>query len=230
MHMKNNNEISLAQRSIKRTKLEKFIAVILHPSLLAGRIMRALPFFPFTTRMYFDGFKKPGYAYGVYRAALLAASLGIPEISALEFGVAQGTGFKELNEIAREVEKIFPVKIKVVGFDIGTGLPPVIDYRDIPYYWKTGDFTLEGKKIEGVVYGDVANTVKDFNGPPVGFVSFDLDVYSSTRSSSSKRIIFLASIATLMTPREFSPIAMIILGSFSPYGNSMKKIRKKLLQ
>src|SRR6185503_11087279 len=71
----------------------------------------------------------PPYAYGVFFAAQLAAALGIERISALELGVAGGRGLLALERIAAAVERRFPVRIDVYGFDTGEGMPEAQDYR-----------------------------------------------------------------------------------------------------
>jgi hypothetical protein len=81
------------------------------------------------------------------------------------------------------------VRIDVVGFDTGTGLPPLEDERDLPYAWRSGLFASDPEQIRAalrraqLVVGDVRDTVHGFlaeDGPPLGFVAFDLDLYSST--------------------------------------------------
>jgi hypothetical protein len=133
---------------------------------------------------------RPHFAYGVYSAAKQAKALGVPRISVIEFGCAGGNGLVALEEIARAVTLELNVEIDIFGFDIGEGLPRPLDYRDLPYAWKSGQFKMDIPKLEArltearLVIGDVAETVVPFRESeelaPIGFVSFDLDYYTST--------------------------------------------------
>jgi hypothetical protein len=133
---------------------------------------------------------RPHYAYLVYQAARLASQLGHPRVSVVEFGVAGGAGLLALEYHASHVEKLFPVKIEIYGFDTGKGLPQPLDYRDLPYHWKSGFFQMDIPLLQAhltrakVVLGDVSDTVGEFfeqySPAPIGAVSQDLDFYSST--------------------------------------------------
>lgn len=146
----------------------------------------------FVRKLDFDAFKKPYYAYGVYHAALQAKALGIPAISAIEFGVFRGKGLVQLEAIADAVAAETGVGIRVFGFGMAVGMPKPHDERDLPYVWTTGLFRMPVKQIRQqlrhaeLVLGDVANTVPTFiethRPPPVGFISIDVDYYSSTVS------------------------------------------------
>jgi hypothetical protein len=119
--------------------------------------------------------------------------LGEPRVSVLEFGVAGGRGLLALEYHAKQIEKIFPVKIEIYGFDTGAGLPTPIDYRDLPYHWKSGFYEMNIPKLKArlersqLILGNVTETVKTFfdkyNPAPIGAVSQDLDFYSSTMSA-----------------------------------------------
>lgn len=143
-------------------------------------------------RTRFGIWSRPAYAYGVYSAASLAKSLGMRGITVVEFGVAGGRGLRALESIAAEMETYFGVKIAVAGFDSGKGMPPPVDYRDLAHVWGQGFYQMDEEKLRSsltraeLVLGDVAQTVKDFAARcehPIGFVSFDLDYYSSTKNA-----------------------------------------------
>jgi hypothetical protein len=116
-------------------------------------------------------------------------------ISAFEFGVAGGRGLLALQREAEEVEKEYEVAIKVYGFDLKIGLPELIgDYRDHPEKFKSGDFPMDEDKLRSkltsrttLLLGNVRDTVnrlfEEHKPPPIGFVSFDMDLYSSTRDA-----------------------------------------------
>lgn len=157
----------------------------------------------------FDAYPRPHFAYGVHRAAMQAKALGIEAISAIEFGCAGGNGLLALETLAREIGNAVGVRVDVYGFDIGEGLPKPLDYRDLPYAWKMEQFKMDVPKLQArlttaqLVIGDVADTVEPFGQrvdlAPVGFVSFDLDFYSSTMAAFK---IFEAE-STKMLPRVY---------------------------
>ena len=132
---------------------------------------------------------RPAYAWGVLCGCDLARTLGHDRASVIEFGVGGGNGLIELERIAAEVEKIFDLKIDVYGFDTGSGLPDLLDYRDLPQLWKKGHFTMDIDRLQRelkraqLVIGPVSETVPEFirkDLGPVSFASFDMDLYSST--------------------------------------------------
>src|SRR5262249_25615223 len=109
---------------------------------------------------------------------------------------------------AAAVEKELGVAIRVYGFDNGpAGLPDFIgDHRDHPDKWKPGDFPMDVPLLQSkvgpqtsLVLGNVAETVPrsfdDPGVPPVGFIAFDLDLYSST--AHALRILSLPGKRTL---------------------------------
>lgn len=144
---------------------------------------------PLSRRLAYDAIRRPHYAYGVYRSALDAKALGLPAISAIEFGVAGAAGLFDLEYVATEVERETGIRVEVFGFDTAAGMPPPVDHRDMPNVWATGqfapheDFRPRLTKAKFVI-GDVSKTVPgfcaQFKPAPVGFVAFDLDYYSST--------------------------------------------------
>ena len=110
----------------------------------------------------------------------------------LEFGVAGGDGLVALQAVAAEAERALGVGVRVYGFDTGKGLPPPRDHRDAPFLMEGGDFPMDEEALRSrleraeLVLGDVDRTVPDFlesRPAPVGFISFDLDYYSSTRDA-----------------------------------------------
>lgn len=135
------------------------------------------------------------YAYGIHHAAALAKRLGVPKVSVLEFGVAGGNGLVAMEGHAEVVSKRSGIAIEVFGFDTGEGMTPPKDYRDMPYRFAEGNYKMDVEKLKGrlrsaqLVLGDVAVTAKSFfdsfNPAPIGFVSFDMDYYSSTMDAFS---------------------------------------------
>ncbi len=81
------------------------------------------------TRIRFSIGNRPAYGYGVFQAADMAKRLKIPAISVMEFGVAGGNGLVALEQIAEEVADHFGIKIQVLGFDTGEGMPEAATCR-----------------------------------------------------------------------------------------------------
>lgn len=138
---------------------------------------------------------RPSYMMGVVAAVDQARREGINRISVIEFGVAGGNGLLELQRISKLVQEETGIDIDVYGFDMGSGLPSFVgDHKDHPDMWKPGDFVMDvpslQKKLDKfttLMLGPVKKTFKTylerFNFAPVGFVSFDMDLYSSTRDA-----------------------------------------------
>jgi hypothetical protein len=172
------------------TFLYSSIRAVLNPSIILRKIAAKLPI-DVELKERIDAFRKPQYAWGLFGAARVARSLNIDRISAVEFGVAAGNGLLEMDRIASLVQERFSVQVDVYGFDTSKGLPPVLDYRDMPHHWRQGDFpmsdwpALQRKLKNGkLIIGDVADTIDDFIAQPIaplGFISFDFDYYSSTK-------------------------------------------------
>jgi hypothetical protein len=167
--------------------------MIRHLTRIPGvrRLWAKIPIGSVALRTEYDVWDRPHYAYGVYTAAQLARSLGLPSLSVIEFGVAGGDGLLALEHIADRVGQNLGIRIAVFGFDTGEGMPPPVDYRDLPHVWQAGFYSMDQRKLRSrltsaeLVLGDVAATVPELVSrpglPPVGFVAFDLDYYSSTK-------------------------------------------------
>jgi hypothetical protein len=145
------------------------------------------------TRALWDASERPPYLVGLVHAAQQARVQGVSHLCAVEFGVAGGRGLRILEREAAAVERDTGVTVTVVGFDAGSGLPAATsgDYRDHPDYWQPGDFPMDVEKLRAsvgprtqLVVGDIRETLPRWivhtQPAPVGFVSFDLDYYSST--------------------------------------------------
>lgn len=145
----------------------------------------------FRLRLSLDAVPYPPYGYGMFNAAIQARALGLDTISAIEFGVAGGNRVLAMQNLAVEIQKETGVKFKIYGFDLGSGLPTLSDFRDQEYFWPKGSFPMDVAALRKrmnqseLVLGDVRETVATFfetrNPPPIGFVAFDLDYYSSTK-------------------------------------------------
>jgi hypothetical protein len=158
--------------------------------VVARKLIKQFSLFSYPERLDIGAVERPHYGHCIYEAAKLAARLGYPEMSVVEFGCGGGNGLLNAEMHIAEVEKLFPVRIQLYGFDNATGLPPAQDYRDFPHYFKPGQFRMDVDALRRklvrarLVLGDVAETSKtffqEFNPAPIGAVFHDLDFYSST--------------------------------------------------
>ena len=152
-----------------------------------GRSMR--------TKALWDAVERPHYLMGMLRAVDQAKRQRVPEICVAEFGVAQGDGLFLLEKYAEAVERETTTRIRVYGFDTGTGLPELSgDYRDHPDFYRVGDYPSAVESIRSkltdrtsLIVGNVAGTVERFveqdQQVPLGFAVIDVDFYTSTRDA-----------------------------------------------
>jgi hypothetical protein len=151
---------------------------------------RRLNFLPYPMKLNLSSIDRPHYGYGLLEAAKLARKLGIQRISAIEFGVGGGNGLLAMEHHAEYVRKETGVDLAIYGFDTGIGLPAAIDYRDMPWLFQPGYFSMDVEKLKTrlrtskLLLGPVEKTIGLFcqeeERPPIGFIVFDLDYYSST--------------------------------------------------
>ncbi|MGW1997227.1 hypothetical protein [Embleya sp. NPDC001921] len=162
-----------------------------------NRVLRRLPGVGSATAYRFGLVERAHYAYGVRRATESAARLGHRGVTVVEFGVAGGNGLLALAEHARYYAAATGVAVRVVGFDGGAGMPPAKDPRDLPYLFGPGFYTMDHERLHRrlgeteLVIGDLARTLPDYldtherelRAHPVGFISLDLDHYTSTATA-----------------------------------------------
>ncbi len=169
------------------------LRALLRPEILIRKLLKTFSIGSLEFRMAFDAVERPWYAYGIFEAARLSKQLKMPGITVIEFGVAQGNGLVAMEHLAAEIRKALQVEILVCGFDSGEGLPSHGDYRDLPYVWQRGLYKMDVDAVRKrlptarLILGDVSRTVPEFLSaggfPPIGFVAFDLDYYTSTQSA-----------------------------------------------
>ncbi|WHZ16478.1 MAG: hypothetical protein OJF52_003328 [Nitrospira sp.] len=132
------------------------------------------------------------YVWSVLQGAALAKVLSHSRVSVFEFGVAGGSGLVSLERVAGLVEQKTGVGIDVYGFDTGKGLPRPQDYRDLPYMWEEGDFSMDEAALRArlkraqLKLGLIEDTVPEFlrtSFAPVAFISIDVDLYSATKQA-----------------------------------------------
>ena len=153
-------------------------------------LLRTMGWLRYSTRLEFDAVHRPHYGFSMYNAAVLAKALGHRKISVIEFGVAGGNGLVNIERHAAEITAELGVEFEIYGFDMGSGLPKPLDYRDMPYMWAEGFYKMDRTLLESrlskakLVIGNVAETAGGFfagyKPAPLGCVLFDLDYYSST--------------------------------------------------
>ncbi len=155
-------------------------------------LWRRFPVGSVELRTRYGAWARAQYAYGTFHAAHQAKLLGLEGISVIEFGVAGGDGLLALERVAREVAQYFGIRISVLGFDTGEGMPDPVDYRDLPYVWGAGFYKMDQARLKDrlsrdtkLVIGDVRQTVQQLmdTPDPIGFAAFDLDYYSSTKDA-----------------------------------------------
>lgn len=136
--------------------------------------------------------RRPPYIWGLLQGCALGKVLGYKSVSVIEFGVAGGAGLLALERTAQLAEDLIGIAIEVHGFDLGAGLPPATDYRDCPNLFSGGQFPMDEVALRARLnraqlhLGPVDKTIAEFTSTlssPVAFVSFDLDLYSSTQSA-----------------------------------------------
>jgi hypothetical protein len=133
------------------------------------------------------------YAFPILYAADAAKQHGFSRVTVVELGVAGGAGLLNMCRIAERTRAATGIDIRVVGFDGGKGMPPAIDYRDLPEHFQEGDFPMDFPRLRAslppfaeLIIGDVAQTVPEFARAlspeaPLGFVAVDVDYYSSAK-------------------------------------------------
>lgn len=136
---------------------------------------------------------RPHYGYCITKAAKLAINLGHKKVSIIELGVAGGRGLISIEKNCEIIKKTLDIDFEIYGFDMESGLPKPLDYRDEPYKWSEGFYKMDRKKLESrlkfskLIIGDVSKTINSFfsdnNPAPIGCIMFDLDLYSSTKNA-----------------------------------------------
>lgn len=167
----------------------RLVRSLLCPEVAARQLIKKLSIGSIDFRLSMQALDKPQYAYGVRQAVYLAKKLNHSKVSVIELGVATGGGLLALEHYAEELGRLAGIEVEVYGFDLGSGLPSTADYRDLAYVWKRGAYQMDvdglKKRLKSatLLLGDVRDKVLEFNQTkhaPIGFISFDMDYYSST--------------------------------------------------
>jgi len=143
------------------------------------------------------GIHRHHYALGLAQATRMAIHCGVPRISAVELGVFRGEGLLELCKAADYLRERIGIEFAVYGFDTGSGLPVLEGYMDHPELWHSHAFPMPDPAelraklppYAKLILGDVGETLPPFTAElasaPLGFVSFDVDLYSSTKRATN---------------------------------------------
>lgn len=140
-------------------------------------------------------FGRHHYALAIGHAVRTAIHCGCGNITAVELGVATGTGLIELCQSAEYLISELGIEISVFGFDRAEGLPSVSGYMDHPELWHTGAFKMPDPAelaarlptFGHLIIGDIVETIPRFETElitaPLAFAAFDVDLYTSTKQA-----------------------------------------------
>jgi len=186
----------LLRRLLKRKQLRKvFVERATEPIHLNLLSLIVAVFGSYRAKVDFDLIIRQQYAFPILYAADAAIKYGLKSITLIEFGVASGAGILNMCQIAERTRRATGIDFHVFGFDTGKGMPPAIDYRDLPEVFQEGDFPMDFDKLlrslpdfARLVIGDIEETIPSFltsltSDAPVGFVAIDTDYYSSTKKA-----------------------------------------------
>lgn len=177
---------------IRRIFIERFTEPI-HVNLLT--LLVAI-FGNYRQKILFDLVLRQNHAFSLYEAFKIAKQQKVNRISVIEFGVSTGGGLMNICKIANKLSKLFEIEVIIFGFDTGEGMPAPKDFRDHPELYQQGDFKMDQKLLLNklpdnckLIIGPIENTLTEFlnlldkENAPLGFISFDLDYYSSTNTA-----------------------------------------------
>ena len=82
------------------------------------------------------------YALALAHSFYQTLLCGYSKITVVELGVATGNGLLDLCCAAEYYSRKFNIAVDIFGFDTGSGLPSIQDFRDHPEIWKSGDYSL----------------------------------------------------------------------------------------
>jgi len=184
------------RRLFQQGKMRKvFVERLTEPFHLNLISLFVAVFGSYRSKVAFDLVVRQQYAFPILYAAEAARRQGLSRVTLIEFGVANGAGLLNMCRIAERTRKATGIDFRIVGFDTGTGMPPALDYRDLPDVFQQGDFPMDVERLRRslpdfaeLVIGDVKDTMPSFlqsvgADAPIGFVAVDVDYYSSARKA-----------------------------------------------
>ncbi len=158
-------------------------------SPIFAKIWEKLGVGDYLLRIHYDAVPRPHCAWSTFAAAATAKILGHNACTVAEFGCAGGAGLRVLEDQARRIGNALDIDIRVIGFDLGDGMPPPVSKKDYPYWFTQGTFPMDVQRLQSqlktakLVIGNVAATAcvdHDYQNAPLGFMSVDVDTYSGT--------------------------------------------------
>ena len=185
------------RRLFQPGKLRKvFVERLTEPTHLNALSLAVAAFGSYRAKVDFDLIVRQQYAFPILFAADEARKHGYKKLTIVELGVASGAGLLNMCRIAARTTQSTGIEFRIVGFDGGKGMPPAIDYRDLPEMFQEGDFPMAdfaGLKRAlpanaELIIGDVAETAPAFArtlsaDAPLGFVAVDVDYYSAAKAA-----------------------------------------------
>jgi hypothetical protein len=208
----------------KRLLLRKvFVERLTEPIHLNLLSLFVAIFGSYRTKVDFDLIVRQQNAFPIMFAADSARKHDLKAITIIELGVAGGAGLFNMCSIAERTRRATGVECRVVGFDSGKGMPPAIDYRDLPEHFQEGDFPMDIELLRRslpqnaqLVIGDLEDTIAGFiegvsPDAPIGYVSVDVDYYSST----VKALQILTA-----EPNRYLPIVPVYLDDIGVQGSN----------
>lgn len=151
-------------------------------------------------------------------ATAQSISWGKEGTSLIELGVRNGTGLSFIIKVCKFLTDRIETKYNIYGFDTFDGMPKLEDgYKDHKEIWKEGQYkpdisyeeiTKNFKEKATLIKGNVKDTISEFLDNldieyPIGFISLDLDLYSSTKSGLK--------ILTDTNPNKYCPTVLMIV-------------------
>jgi hypothetical protein len=153
-----------------------------------------LIFGTYRLKIKFDLILRQNHAFSLLEATQTAVNRNIKKITIIELGVSTGGGLMNICKICAELSKRYPIEFQIFGFDTGKGMPPPNDFKDHPELYHEGDFRMNRELLEkklphncNLIIGEVEESIPKFlseqnlENAPIGFISYDLDYYSSTK-------------------------------------------------
>jgi hypothetical protein len=182
------------RRLMRRGQLKKvFIERLTEPLHLNLLSLFVAVLGDYRAKVEWDLVVRQQYAFPILYAADAAKRHGFKQVTVVEMGVAGGAGLLNMCRIAERTRAATGIDVRVVGFDTGKGMPPAVDYRDLPECFQEGDFPMDFLRLQAslppfaeLIIGDIAETVPQFvtrlsPEAPLGFVAVDVDYYSSAK-------------------------------------------------
>ncbi len=125
----------------------------------------------------------PPYAYCLRKAAILANQLGLPRISALEFGAGDGTGLAFMKSFAVDMKTLFGVEIDCYSFSEGAGRAAPESIKDLPYRYKATAESAAPVPHTHVIQGSFAAArafLENSNPATIGVIFVNDETHAAT--------------------------------------------------